>query len=205
MDSTATVHFPAHLEVMKRLRPNHPVINLDTWFEKNFDPGIVTFLTEEIGLNAEEMEEEYLIWQKFNESRNPPFYPGLTELMKDYIGKGGIIAVVSHSTESNIRRHYEKGAPGIVPRFVFGWDHDSEKRKPSPWPVMKIMEETGLSPEELLVVDDLKPGVEMAKAAGVPVAAAGWGHSIPSIQKAMRELCDMWLPDIEALKAQLFL
>ena len=49
VDSTATVHFPAHLEVMKKLRPNHPVINLNTWFEKNFDPGIITFLTEEIG------------------------------------------------------------------------------------------------------------------------------------------------------------
>ena len=163
-----------------------------------------TFLTEEIGLNNEEMEEEYRIWQEFNESRDPPFYPGFPELMRDYIREGGIIAVVSHSTDLHIRRHYEKGAPGVMPDFIFGWNHDPERRKPSPWPVIRILEETGLNREDVLVVDDLKPGVEMAKAAGVPVAAAGWGHSIPSIREAMMELCDMWLPDISALKAQLF-
>jgi hypothetical protein len=48
---------------MKRLRPDHPTIGLETWFEKNFDPGIVVFLTEEIGLNEEEMAEEFHIWQ----------------------------------------------------------------------------------------------------------------------------------------------
>lgn len=204
VDSSATVHFPAHLEVMKKLRPNYPIIDLNTWFEKNFDPGIITFLTEEIGLNKEEMDEEYRIWQEFNESRNPPFYPGFPELMRDYIREGGIIAVVSHSTGLHIRRHYEKGAPGVMPDFIFGWDHDPDRRKPSPWPVIRILEETGLNREDVLVVDDLKPGVEMAKAAGVPVAAAGWGHSIPSIREAMMELCDIWLPDINALKAHLF-
>ena len=204
VDSTATVHFPAHLEVMKRLRPNQPVIDLNTWFEKNFDPGIMTYLTEEIGLNKEEMDEEYRIWQEFNESRNPTFYPGFPELMRDYIREGGIIAVVSHSTDVHIRRHYEYGASGVMPDFIFGWDHDPERRKPSPWPVIRILEETGLKRGDVLVVDDLKPGVEMAKAAGVPVAAAGWGHSIPSIREAMKGLCDFWLPDITALKAQLF-
>ncbi len=203
VDSTATVHFPAHLEVMKKLRPDSPVINLNTWFEKNFDPGIMSYLTEEIGFSSEEMEQEFRIWQEFNESRNPPFYPELPELMEEFIQKGGIIAVASHSTTEHIKRHYEYGAPGIVPAFIFGWDHNPERRKPSPWPVTRILEETGLKPSEVLVVDDLKPGVEMARAAGVPVAAAGWGHSIPSIRNAMTELCDIWLPDIAALKAQL--
>ncbi len=204
VDSTASVHFPAHLEVMKKLRPGEPVITLDTWFEKNFHPGIMVYLTEEIGLDEKEMEEEFFIWQDFNSKRNPPFYAGLPELMEEFIHRGGIIAVVSHSTEEHIRRHYQKGAPGITPDFIFGWDHNPEKRKPSPWPVFQIMEKTNLNPEDILVVDDLKPGVQMARAAGVSVAAAGWGHSIPSIRKAMSELCDVWLPDIEALRVQLF-
>ncbi|MCK5737435.1 MAG: HAD family phosphatase [Spirochaetaceae bacterium] len=204
VDSTASVHFPAHLEVMRRLRPDYPIITLNTWFEKNFSPGIMNYLTEEIGLNKKEMDEEYQIWQEFNAERNPPFYAGLPELMFEFVQQGGIIAVVSHSTEEHIKRHYEKGAPEVVPDFIFGWEHNPEHRKPSPWPVLQILEQTGLKPEEVLVVDDLKPGVEMAKAAGVPVAAAGWGHSITSIRKAMMELCDIWLPDIEALRTQIF-
>jgi phosphoglycolate phosphatase/pyrophosphatase PpaX len=200
VNSTASVHFPAHLEVMRRLRPEYPVITLETWFEKNFNPGIIPYLTEEIGLNSREMEEEYRIWQDFNADRTPPFYPGFPELLAGFAQNGGIIAVVSHSTEEHIRRHYKAGAPGITPAFIFGWDENPEHRKPSPWPVLHILRQTGLKPEEVLVVDDLKPGVEMARAAGVPVAAAGWGHSIPSIRTAMTELCDIWLPDINALK-----
>jgi len=189
---------------MKRLRPGHPTIGLETWFEKNFDPGVVVFLTEEIGLNEEEMAEEFRIWQEYNESRNPPFYPGLPELMRDYEDAGGILAVVSHSTEVHIRRHYETGAAGVMPDFIFGWDHDPEKRKPSPWPVQRILEETGLKTGDVLVVDDLKPGVEMARAAGVDIAAAGWGHSVPLIRNAMKELCDYWLDDVQALRNCLF-
>jgi phosphoglycolate phosphatase/pyrophosphatase PpaX len=205
VDSTATVHYPAHVEVMKRLRPHLPVIDLDTWFEKNFDPGIMHYLTGELGLTETEMELEFGIWQEFNENRNPPFYPGLPEILKDFSASGGVIAVVSHSTENHIRRHYLKGAPGITPDFIFGWDHDPQRRKPSPWPVLRILEVTGLEREEVLVVDDLKPGVEMARSAGVRVAAAGWGHSIPSIRKAMESLCDVWLPDIPSLRSELSL
>ncbi len=201
VDSTASVHYPAHLEVMKRLRPDMPIIDLDEWFEKNFHPGIMTFFTEELALSPEEMEEEYRIWQEFNAERNPPFYDGLPGLLSEYIAAGGILAVVSHSTEENIRRHYSHGAPGVEPRFVFGWDYAPEKRKPSPWPILKILEETGLDASDVLVVDDLKPGVEMARAAGTRVAAAGWGHAVPSIRKAMEDLCDFWLPDIAALRA----
>lgn len=203
VDSTASVHYPAHLEVMKQLRPDTPVIELDEWFEKNFHPGIMAYLTEEIGLSSEEMEEEYRIWQEFNKKRNPPFYEGLPQLLSEYIAEGGILAVVSHSTDENIRRHYKQGAPGVEPRFVFGWDFAPEKRKPSPWPILKILEETGLDASDILVVDDLKPGVEMARSAGTRVAAAGWGHAVPSIRNAMKEICDLWLPDIAALRKEI--
>ena len=203
VDSTASVHYPAHLEVMKRLRPNEPVVRLNEWFEKNFHPGIMAFLTEEVGLSDEEMEEEFRIWQEFNEERNPPFYEGLPELLSDYVDAGGILAVASHSTEKHILRHYKHGAPGVEPQFVFGWDHDPNKRKPSSWPLLKIIEETGLEASDILVVDDLKPGVEMARAAKARVAAAGWGHDVPSIRSAMKNLCDVWLPDIAALRAEI--
>ena len=200
VDSSSTIHYPAHLEVMKRLRPNEHNISLETWYEKNFDPGIIPFLTEELQFSEAEMEEEFQIWQEMNEDRNPPFYPGLTDILKEYIGRGGLIAVVSHSTEEHIRRHYAINADGLKPEYIFGWEHNPAHRKPSPWPLEQIMEGGGFQADELLVVDDLKPGVQMAKAAGVKVAAAGWGHSIPSIRNAMNDLCDFFLPSVESLK-----
>ena len=38
-------------------------------------------------------------------------------------------------------------------------------------------------------MDDLKPGVDMAKAVGVDAAAAGWSHNIPSIRDFMKRTC----------------
>ncbi len=200
VNSTATVHYPAHLEVMKRMRPGEPHIVLDEWFRKNFHPGVMAYLTEELGFSEEEMTEEFRIWQEFNNDRNPPFFEGLPELLKQYQERGGLLTVVSHSTAVHIRRHYSVGAPDLVVSHIHGWEHEEERRKPSPWPVQQILKETGLKPSEVLVVDDLKPGVDMARAAGVPVAAAGWGHHVPEIQEAMSRLCDWYLPDVNALR-----
>ena len=45
------------------------------------------------------------------------------------------------------------------------------------------------TPVDILVVDDLKPGVEMAQAAGVDAAAACWSHNLPAIRESMRRTC----------------
>ena len=66
------------------------------------------------------------------------------------------------------------------------------------------MEAFRLPPEELLVVDDLKPGYDMARAAGVPFAAAGWANDIPKIEAFMRKNCDRYFKTVAALKSYLF-
>jgi beta-phosphoglucomutase-like phosphatase (HAD superfamily) len=63
---------------------------------------------------------------------------------------------------------------------------DAAKRKPSPWPVREALREFSCRAEDALILDDLKPGVLMSQATGVPVAAAGWGHGIPEIAAYMR-------------------
>ncbi len=200
VNSTATIHYPAHVEAMKRIRPGETPIDLNGWFQKNFHPGIMAFLTDELAFTEEEMGDAYRIWHEFNADRNPSFFPGLPELMKRYQDAGGILSVVSHSTEENIRRHYQFGAPELTVDLVYGWDHDEDKRKPSPWPVLQILEKTGLKASDVLVIDDLKPAVDMARAAGADVAAAGWGHNIPEIRRSMKEICDYWLPNPAALE-----
>ena len=76
-----------------------------------------------------------------------------------------------------------------MPDLVFGWDLEPPKRKPNPYPVRETIRQLNLEPRDVLVVDDLKPGVDMAKAAGVDAAAAGWSHDIPSIRDFMKRTC----------------
>ena len=51
-------------------------------------------------------------------------------------------------------------------------------------------EVTLLEKTDLLMLDDLKPGYDMARAAGVDFAAAGWAYDVPEIEAFMRKNCD---------------
>ena len=130
--------------------------------------------------------------------RTPPFFPGFLELLTEFKSRGGLVTVVSHSEKEIIEGHYRANHQviGWMPDMIFGWDEDQSKRKPSIYPVERILEAFKLQPREALIVDDLKPGVVMARAAGVPVAASGWGHDIPEIRAYMKEHCFAYLDTV---------
>ena len=127
----------------------------------------------------------------------------IREILEEQRKRGGLITVVSHSFSEHILRDYrENGLP--EPDLVFGWEYPDEQRKPRPWALYRIMEKFGLRPEEMLVVDDLKPGYDMARAAGVPFAAAGWANDIPEIVAFMRANSPLYFKTTEELGAFLF-
>jgi phosphoglycolate phosphatase/pyrophosphatase PpaX len=204
VESTPHIHYPAHIEVMKALRPGHPATDLNEWFLKNFSPGIMEYMSEELGFSEEEIQEEYRIWREYSEDKIPPFFPGLLEIMDEFKKAGGIITVVSHSDEDRIRRDYSHAGYAHLPELVFGWDFDENKRKPHPYPVLRILEHYGLEPAEALILDDLRPAVEMSRSSGVPIAAAGWGHDVPEIREWMQKHCMVYLQRVEELRALLF-
>ncbi len=200
--STPTIHYPAHVETLKRIRPHTPPITLEEWYQKNFHPGLMTFLRSELQMNEEELETEFHIWREFTTQRVPEFYPGMFELLQEYRRRGGIIAVVSHSEVPLIERDYRHaseraGIPPFLPDRIFGWTQDPAKRKPSPYPGLKILEEFSLDPQEVLLLDDLKPGIEMAQALRIHTAAAGWAHNIEEIRTYMQMNCTYYFQTVE--------
>ena len=199
VDSSATVHYPAHVEAMRVLRPGRPPVSLEGWFLKNFHPGIMPYLSEELGLNTEELAVEFEIWRSFTTRRTPRFYPGFLQALGEYRARGGRIAVISHSEPEVIRAHYRAAGP-LVPDLVFGWDDEEEKRKPSPWPVRQALASLAIPGTQVLVLDDLKPGVLMAREAGVAVAGAGWAHRIPRIREYMQAHCLAYFETVEAFR-----
>ena len=67
---------------------------------------------------------------------------------------------------------------------------------------MRILD---LKPQELLMVDDLKPGYDMAKACNVPFACAGWSdNQIPVVRAYMQKYCDYYLKTTEELEQILY-
>ena len=54
------------------------------------------------------------------------------------------------------------------------------------------------------MVDDLKPGYDMAKNRGVPFAAAGWAYDVPEIRAFLQENCPLYFETPDALYRYLF-
>ena len=204
VDSSASIHYPSFVEYLKIARPHLAnKYTLEEYFEKNFHPGILELFTEEIGLNAAELAEEEAFWREYVKNHIPNAYPGMAEIIADFKACGGIVAVDSHSVTENIIRDYKaNGLP--EPDIIYGWDIPKEMRKPAPGTLFDLMEKYSFKPEEILVVDDLKPGYDMARAAGVHIAAAAWAHNLPEIAGFMKENCDYFCKSIEELREVLF-
>ena len=203
VNSTATIHYPCFIQYLGEKYP-HLVKNYDLsiYFEKNFDPGVISLFRDEIGLSAEQMKEEEGYWKEYVEGHTPVAYDGFSEILSAFRARGGLIAVASHSFQKYIERDYRaNGLP--MPDVIYGWDLPLEKRKPDPFTLIDIMEKYDLNPEELLVVDDLKPGYDMARGAGVRFAAAGWAYDVPKIESFMRDNCDFYLKTVAELKSLL--
>jgi len=202
VDSTATVHYPSFVEYMEKHFPQVHM-SLEEYFLYNFDPGVVEMFTKICGMTWDEMLEEEKFWKEYVKSHVPRAYPGIREIIAEQKKRGGKVCVVSHSFKENILRDYREN--GLEkPDLIYGWECPPELRKPAVWPLEQIMKTFGMKPEELLVVDDLKPGYDMASAAGVPFAAAGWANDIREIERFMRENCGLYFKTVEALRAYLF-
>ena len=204
VNSTATIHYPCFIEYLEIYYP-HLVKNytLESYFVKNFHPGVVELFVDEIGMSQEELAHEEADWSEYVKGHIPTAYSGIRELIADFREAGGIIAVDSHSFTEYIIRDWKKNDLP-APDIIYGWDIPKNMRKPAPDTLFDLMKKFDLKPEELLVVDDLKPGYDMARGAGVDFAAAGWAYDIPEIEGFMRQNCDFYLKTVDDLRKLLF-
>ena len=199
VNSTATIHWPCFVDFLAQRRPGMSC-SLEKYFIKNFDPGFLPMCREDYGLSDAELDDELRFWKAYVREHVPSAYPGIREMMERQKAEGGLVCVVSHSLDYNIRRDYrENGLP--EPDAVFGWEQPLELRKPSPWPLQEIMRRFDLQPRDLLMIDDLKPGYDMARACGVDFAAVGWANDIPEIERFMRGNCRWYFKTVPELAA----
>ena len=176
---------------------------LESYFVKNFHPGVISLFRDEIGMSEEEMAEEERYWANYVEGHVPVAYPGMREILERFISLGGIVIVDSHSLTRYIERDWKhNNLP--APVHIYGWDIPKENRKPSPFTVLDALSRFSLSKDEVLVVDDLKPGYDMARGAGVDFAAAGWAYDVPEIESFMREHCDYYLKSLSDFESLIF-
>lgn len=189
VQSETTINYPFFCYILDQFRPGE-TITLEEYTHGCFHPGFANMCRQRYHFSEQELKEEYTRWMEYVMTHTPDPFPGIKELVHRYKEAGGIICVVSHSSISNITRDYQTHF-GFSPDDIFGWDLPEHQRKPSTYPLEQIMEKYQLKPDQLLVVDDLKPAWVMCKNAGVPIAFAAWSKTnTPAIMEEMTALCD---------------
>ena len=202
VNSTYEIHYPSFIGYLKKARPDFS-ITFEQYMHENFHPGFQAFCTDTLKLSEKEMEEEVEYWRTYVREHVPTAYKGFKKILQKFKKENGIICVVSHSLSENILRDYRANELP-TPDDVYGWEKPANERKPSPYPIFEIMSKYGLSPLEILMVDDLKPGLDMARDAGIDFAAAGWAYELPKIQSYMKKHSDYYLETVKELENVVF-
>ena len=203
VQSETTINYPYFCYILDQFRPGM-TITLEEYIEGCFHPGFAQMCRQKYQFTEQELIDEYHGWMDYMRSHIPAPYPGMDRIIRRYKEAGGIVCVVSHSSAENISRDYMTHF-GILPDAIYGWDLPEHQRKPNTYPLDQIMAKYNLSPDKLLVVDDLKPAWEMANKAGVSIAFAAWSKlGVPQVLKEMTEICDFTFESPEKLEEFLF-
>lgn len=200
--STPEIHYPSFVESLKVLRPDINM-SIEDFTNYCFNPGFMELCKDILKYTVAEQEYQYKIWRQYTSCKIPDFYEGFLEILEEFKQLGGIITVVSHSERDQIERNYINKS-NITPDLIFGWELEEDKRKPSTYPVKQIINIFELKESEVLVVDDLKPGLDMAVNSNVSFACAGWSHKVKEIKEFMKENADMYFPRVEDFRNYLF-
>lgn len=202
VDSTRSINYPQFCQALSHFRPGM-TMSEEEYFLHCFDPGFYGMCQQVLHYTPEEMAQHLQMWKDYHKNHYPPFFPGIPELIRRHKAQGGLICVVSHSTRDVIEACYEHaGVP--LPDLIFGAEQPTDRCKPSPWPMEQIISRFSLRPQEILMVDDMPQGGQMARAVGVAFACAGWYGMLPQIEASMRKNCDIFFSTVEEFSRFLF-
>lgn len=198
-----TINYPCFCQYLAQYHPDR-TLTLEEYIHGCCTVGFVEMCRQQFGFSEEETAFEYRYWQDYIRGHIPEVYPGIAKIIRRFKEAGGILCVVSHSNREIIARDYMAHF-GILPDAIYGWDLPENQRKPNPWPLLDIMDRFRLSPSQLLVVDDMTPGCQMARAVGAAAAFAAWGRrNFPEICEVMEKQCDHTFSAPEMLEKFLF-
>lgn len=203
VQSEKTIGYPYFCYILDQFRPGEK-ISLEDYVLDCHNLGFAEMCRQRWQFTPRELVEEYRGWMDYVKTHIPDVFPGIGEVIRRQKEEGGLVCVVSHSSVENITRDYEVHF-GIRPDAIYGWDYPEEQRKPNTFPLEDIMRKYGLTPEQLLVVDDMKLAWRMANPMGVEIAFAAWGKlDFPELSEEMRSLCDFTFETTRDLEQFLF-
>ena len=203
VQSEATINYPCFCRFLEIHRPGTHY-SLKEYVADCSKMNFAEMCRTRFSMSDEELHEEYLFWKAYMKEHLPCTFPGIGDLLHRYREAGGKICVVSMSTHENILRDYRHHF-GMEPDLIFGAELPEELRKPNIYPIERIQEHYAITAAEILMVDDMKFAVAMARNAGCPIAFAGWSRiDFPEACAEMEDICDFSFYSAEEFEKFLF-
>ncbi len=203
VQSEQALGYPFFCKHLSVIRPGASV-GLEEYITDCHTIGFLEMCVNKFHFTPEELSEEHSLWMEHIRTHIPDPFPGIDRIIHRQKASGGLLCVVSHSSNENITRDYAAHF-GILPDAIYGWDLPQHQRKPHPYPLHHIMERYGISHDEILVVDDSKLAWEMAAPLGAKTAFAAWGKKeFPALSKEMEMLCSYTFDSTKELEKFLF-
>jgi len=130
---------------------------------------------------------EYTVrtWQRYDHEAKSTvqLFDGIREVLDKIYDTDFILGVVTSRSRPEVKEQ--------MPMFSLDkyfetsiCSDDTDRRKPYPDPLLKYLELTGASADEVLYIGDSRHDMECAKAAGIDGALAGWGSMTLEIEEA---------------------
>ena len=189
VQSEKTIGYPFFCYILDQFRPGQ-TISLTDYVRDCHNYGFAEMCRRRWNFTDEEQELEHRGWMDYVKTHIPDAFDGIGDVIRRQKEDGGLICVVSHSSIENITRDYAVHF-GVQPDAIYGWDLPEHQRKPNPWPLEDIMKRYNLTPDQILVVDDMKLAWMMAHPLRVKLAFAAWGKvDFPELSEEMTKLSD---------------
>ena len=200
--STGEIHYPAFINTLSKMRPGES-LTMKEYTELDFKIGFVNIYKQLYNFTDEEIEIEEQMWRDFAKEHSPALVPGMDKIVKKQREEGGLVVVMSHSLKEFIEKTFKRYSMPM-PDKIYGWD-EKEYVKPKPDGVYELIKLYNLKPEDIILIDDLKPGYMMARETNITFAYASWAETKTEyIEDFMKTNADVYLNDVEDLYNYLF-
>ena len=197
------IGYPYFREYLRKIRPGTD-ISFREYVHTFHNAVFPEVCRERWQFTEAEQAEEYAHWQIYRRAMVAPLYPGIDSVIRRQKAEGGLICVVSLSDRDDVIHDYRHHF-GFEPDAVYGKELPRHQRKPNSWPMQDIMNRFSLTPQEMLMVDDMKLGWAMARDACVDTAFAGWSRpDFPELGTEMTNICRFHFYSTKELEEFLF-
>ena len=199
--STPSLHYPAHVEALSVSCGRARAHRSGGMAREEFRSGFYPLPYGELGHEEAEVRQSDLIWRELTAARacQRSFRASSNIRRVEAARRTLVVDLPFRGLDDRARLSGRRSSladgEAVVPDSSSAGTTTREAQARS-YPLLETMRSFGYA-KERYSCSTTKPGADMAAAAGVDFAAAGWGHAIEEIKRGMRGLGKYYFEKVE--------